>query len=223
MGSNGMQSLHLRSVDFRVAFELLGLGLDPIILSGERAGDMKKLLVMIMVATGAVLAACGGGGDDAPLGVANNTTLATNATTAAAVINQPFAFPAGVPAFGTTSATTVQFTSTSTVPAFSVASAQGTASGSTSFGSCIFAVTQSTFPAGHPLALNQTVTVNPCNMNVNTAGAVANGVATSRSVALVLGAASSAGASVTVGVNAGGQLTLNGNIVATVVLTPVSG
>jgi hypothetical protein len=60
-------------------------------------------------------------------------------------------------------------------------------------------------------------------MNVNTAGAVANGVATSRSVALVLGAASSAGASVTVGVNAGGQLTLNGNIVATVVLTPVSG
>lgn len=115
------------------------------------------------------------------------------------------------------------FTSTGTTPAFSIVAEGGTATGTTTFGSCIFAVTSSTFPAGHRLALGQTVTVNPCNMNVNTAGAVANGVATSRSVALVLGAAASAGSSVTVGVNPGGQLSLNGNIVTTVTLTPVSG
>jgi hypothetical protein len=91
------------------------------------------------------------------------------------------------------------------------------------FGSCIFAVTSSNFAAGHPLALGQTVTVNPCNVDVNTTGAVANGVATSRSVALLLGAAASAGSSVIISVTAGGALTLNGSNVGTVTLTPVSG
>ena len=75
----------------------------------------------------------------------------------------------------------------------------------------------------HPLALGQTVTVNPCTVNANTTGAVANGQATSRSVALVLGAAASANSTVTVGVNAGGQIVLNGALVTTIQLTPVSG
>jgi hypothetical protein len=185
---------------------------------------MKKLIgMMVALGASALLYACGGGGGDQPLGVAGNTTLAVNSAVAPAVVNTPFTFPAGVPALGTTGSTSVTFTSTSTAPQFKVESTQGTASGVTSFGSCIFAVTSSTFPAGHPLAQGQTVTVNPCNMTVGTAGAVANGVAQSRSIALVLGAASSAGASVTVGVNPGGQLTLNGNIVGTVTLTPVTG
>ena len=185
---------------------------------------MKKLLGFIVaVGVSALLYACGGGGDEQPLGVAGNTTLATNSTTAAAVVNTPFTFSSGVPAFGTTAATTVQFTSTSTAPAFSVSSGGATASGTTSFGSCVFAVTSSSFPAGHPMAVGQTVTVNPCNLSVNTAGAVANGVATSRSVALLLGAASSAGSGNAIAVTAGGALTLNGNNVGLVTLTPVSG
>jgi hypothetical protein len=183
---------------------------------------MKKLLVIVAVATGAVLAACGGGSDQ-PLGVATPTTVSTNSTVASAVVAQPFAFASGVPAFGTTSTTTVTFTGTSTanIPA-KIETPTGSAQVTTTFGSCIFAVASVTGTVGS-LKVGDTITVNPCNMNVNTAGAVANGVATSRSVALVLGAASSAGATVTVGVNPGGQLTLNGTQVGTVTLVPVSG
>ncbi len=181
---------------------------------------MKYKLAAIFCA--ALAGGCGGGGDPV-LGVTANTTVATTGAAAAAVANVPFSFSSGVAALGTNAATTVQFTSSSATPAFNIASGGATATGTTTFGSCIFAVTSSTFPTGHALALGQTVTVNPCNLSVGTAGALANGVATSRSVALVLGAAASANTAVTVGVNPGGQLTLNGNIVTTVVLTPVSG
>jgi hypothetical protein len=73
------------------------------------------------------------------------------------------------------------------------------------------------------LAVGKTVTVNPCNINVNSKGLAANGQGVSRSIALVLGAAASAGVPVTVGVNPGGQLTLNGREVGTVTLVPVTG
>lgn len=184
---------------------------------------MKKLHLLLsglLLSLG--LVACGGGSDTPAMVAASNTTLPANATTTDAVTNVPFAFPAGVPSFGTTSTTTVAFTNTSTTPAFSIATSTGTATGTTQFGSCIFAVQAITGTVGN-LTVGSTITVNPCNMNVNTTGAVANGVATSRSVALVLGAASSAGATVTVGVNPGGQLTLNGSLVGTVTLVPVSG
>lgn len=180
---------------------------------------MKYKLAAVLCA---VLAGCGGGGDPI-LGVTADTTLSTNATTAAAVANTPFSFSSGVAALGTTGATTVQFTSATATPGFNIASGGNTATGSTTFGSCIFAVASSSFPAGHSLAAGQTVTVNPCNLSVNTSGAVANGVATSRSVALLLGAAASAGSTVTIAVTAGGALTLNGSNVGLVTLVPVSG
>lgn len=186
---------------------------------------MNKTLKLLLAASAAVvLTACGGNDDPEVLLVAPpSVALAAAPTTVAAVEDVPFTFPAGVPALGTTGTTTVAFTSTGTTPAFSIASPSGTATGVTTFGSCIFAITASTFPTGHALAQGQTVVVNPCNLNVGTAGAVANGVAQSRSIALILGAAASANQSVSVGVNPGGQLTVNGNIVGTVTLTPVSG
>ena len=180
-------------------------------------------LAFSAVAAAALLAACGGGSSD-PVLVANaDATVPTNATVAGALAGTSFAFPSGVPALGTTGTTTLAFTGTAASPGFSVGSGGNTATGSAAFGSCIFAVTSSNFPAGHSLALGQTVTVNPCNMSVNTTGAVANGVATSRSVALLLGAAASAGSSVIISVTPGGALTLNGSNVGTVTLTPVSG
>ena len=184
-----------------------------------------KLLKIVLLAAAVTLSACGDGGGTAEpvLVVASDAVLPAAPTTTAAVVSTPFVFPSGVAALGSTTPTTVTFTSTAASPTFAIASGTGTATGTTTFGSCIFAVTSSTFPAGHPLALGQTVTVNPCNFKVGTAGAIANGVAQSRSIALLLGAASSANAAVTVGVNPGGQLTLNGNTVGTVTLTPVSG
>jgi hypothetical protein len=187
---------------------------------------MKKILSLALaVFTAAALTACGGGGGEpAPVQVvAGDTTLPANATTTAAVTNIPFTFPAGISDFATTSTTTVMWTNTSTTPAFSIASGGNTATGTTTFGSCIFAISASTFPTGSRLAKGNTITVNPCNIRVNTAGLSANGVGATRSVALALGAAVSAGSTITVSVNPGGQLTLNGQSVGTVTLVPVSG
>lgn len=171
------------------------------------------------------LVGCGGGSNPpAPIyGVAGDTVVAAGPVVTAAVVNTAFNFSSGVPGLGTTAATSVAFTSTAASPAFEISSGGFKAEGTTTFGSCIFKVGNSTFPAGHALANGQTVTVNPCNININTTGATANGQATSRSVALLLGAAASAGATVTVAVNAGGQIVLNGATVATVTLTPVTG
>lgn len=184
--------------------------------------NLKHLLVSF--AAVALVGCGGGGGEPAPVQVAPPVvTLPAAPTTVAAVEDVPFTFPAGVPDLGTTGTTTVAFTDTSTTPAFSIASGGNTATGTTQFGSCIFVVTASTFPAGSRLALGNTVVVNPCNINVNTAGQQATGVAATRSVALLLGSAASAGASITVAVNPGGQLTLNGVSVGTVTLVPVTG
>lgn len=185
----------------------------------------KTASLLFSVLAAVALGGCGGGGGEpAPVLVAPPAVaLAAAPTTTAAVEDVPFTFPAGVTELGTTGTTTVAFTDTATTPAFTIASGGNTASGTTQFGSCIFVVTASTFPPGSRLALGNTVTVNPCNINVNTAGQQANGVAASRSVALQLGAAVSSGASVTVQVNPGGQLVLNGQSVGTVTLTPVTG
>src|SRR6185369_326091 len=155
----------------------------------------KTLKLVLALLASAFLAACGGSDEPAQVAAAD-ASLAASPTTTAAVANTPFAFPSGVASFGTTATTTVAFTSTATTPAFSIASGGNTATGTTTFGSCIFAVTSSTFPAGSRLAVGQIVTVNPCNINLNTQGQSANGVASTRSVALLLGAAVSSGTSV---------------------------
>jgi hypothetical protein len=187
---------------------------------------MNKLLSSVSLGLlTLVLYGCGGGNDGtAPKPAAvvpTATTLAATPTTVDAVATVPFTFSA-VPSFGTTATTTVTFTNTATTPAFSIASGSNTATGTTTFGSCDFHVTASTFVAPSPLAVGQTIIVNPCNINVDTKGEPA-GVAQQRAIALVLGSAASTGTTVTVGVTAGGQLTLNGNAVGTVTLVPVTG
>lgn len=172
---------------------------------------------------GLALAGCGGGGGSETMVVADDARLEASPTTIAAVKDESFVFATGVPALGTSGSTTLKFTDDSATPAFSIAADGYTATGTTAFGSCIFRVSNSNFPAEHPLANGKTVTVNPCTLNVSTSGATANGVATTRSVVLLLGAAQSAGASVTVGINASGGLTLNGSLVGTVTLTPITG
>lgn len=187
---------------------------------------MKILSGFAAALAALVLSACGGGGSDSVMAAASDTVLAASPTTTAAVTGTTFSFPSGVAELGTSTATTVTFSKNpadASKPLFTITTDSGTATGTTAFGSCIFAVTSTTgtVPAG--LRVGQTVTVHPCNLSVATAGAVANGVATSRSIALVLGAAASANATITVGVNPGGGLTLNGNLVGTITLVPVTG
>jgi hypothetical protein len=202
------------------------------IQSTTRSRTARMVFALAIVSTATMFAAC----DDDPTAptmvVAGNTTLATNATVASSIVGIPFSFPGGAGAIapavaGQNLALTFGGTATAPTATMVITTAAGATTGTitanATFGSCIFAVTASTFPAGHALAQGQTVTVNPCNVSIGTAGAVANGVAQSRSIALLLGAASSSNQQVTVGVNAGGQLTLNGNTVGTVTLVPVSG
>lgn len=187
---------------------------------------MKKVLASVFATIVAVsLTACGGGGGEPPATqvAAADTSIPANGTTTAAVTNIPFAFPSGVTEFGTTGTTTLAFTDTSTTPAFSIVSGTNTATGTTTFGSCDFKVVASTFPSGSKLAQGQIIVVTPCNISVNTKGVGANGVAASRSVALALGSAVSSGQTVTVQVNPGGQLTLNGKSVGSVTLVAVTG
>ena len=187
---------------------------------------MKKtvtLLMSFLLAT--ALVGCGGDDDEpAPVAVvATATTLSASPATMAAVEGVPFTFPAGVPDFGTTGTTTVAFTDTSTTPAFSISSGGNTATGTTAFGSCIFRITASTFPSTHRMAAGNTITVNPCNIKVETSGMRVDAPAEQRSVALLLGSAASSGVAVTVDVNPGGQLTINGKAAGTVTIVFVTG
>jgi len=180
-------------------------------------------LALGAVAAAALLAACGGGSSEPILVASSDAEVATNATVAGALAGTSFAFDAGVAALGTTGATTLAFSGTAAAPGFAVSSGGNTASGTAGFGSCIFVVSSSTFPAGHPMAQGQTVTVNPCSIKINVTGVTANGQATPRNVGLVLGSAASSGATVILGVTPSGGLVVNGANIVTISLTPVSG
>ena len=185
---------------------------------------MRNIFAVALVAGMAMLPACGGGGEPVAISVASaDTVVAVNPDVAAAVTNSPFTFTNGVTELGTTSTTTLAFTSSATTPAFSIASGGSTATGTTTFGSCIFVVGVSNFPAGHRLSAGQTITVNPCNIRINTTGQVANGETRSRPVTLVLGTTSSGGQATSVVVTSTGQVLLNGRTVGTVSTSQVSG
>jgi hypothetical protein len=193
---------------------------------------MKKLVLLAAVLSSAVLlSACGGGGGGNESVVASaDAQLAINPNTGPAVVSsmagEAFSFGAGVPALGTNAATTVSLAAPAAAggaPRFSVASGGNTASGTMGFGSCIFRVVTSTFPAGHELEEGAQVTVNPCNIRLSTQGAPADSVARERAAVFILGTAASAGTSVSVSISASGQVTVNGQVAGTVTIQPVTG
>jgi hypothetical protein len=119
--------------------------------------------------------------DDPATGVTPpaSAKVPVNAGVATAVANKPFTFASGVPAFGTTTSTTVTLTSAS---AAKIDSGGKTAATGLRFGSCIYTVMTSTFVAPSPLAMGQTITVSPCDMKLNDM---------TNNASLTLGAASS--------------------------------
>jgi hypothetical protein len=169
----------------------------------------------------------------APVLVAQaDAVVPMNPTVASAIVGTKFSFPGGAGAMDpslanqnldlTFGGTASAVTSTAVITSPSGA-AVGNFTSAMAFGSCDFTITASTFPAGSKLATGQKLVINPCNMNVRTAGTPANGVAATRSAALLLGSAVSSGQSVTISVNPGGQLTLNGQTIGTVTVTPTTG
>lgn len=193
---------------------------------------MKSTVSLVLAFfTAAALVGCGGdggggGGGAEPTPVAvvpGATTLAASSTTTAAVTAIPFTFPAGVPELGTTAATTITFTNTATTPAFTIASGGNTASGITTFGSCIFQVITSTFPADHQLAAGKTKVIENCSIKVDTAGVHLDALAEDRTVQLLLGGSESTGERINIDVNPAGQLVVNGQVVGSVTIVLVTG
>ena len=187
---------------------------------------LNKRLVSLLVipAASVVLAGCfwDSGSDSAPTVASTDLTVAAAATTLSAVVNTDYVFPA-VPAFGTASATTVSFTSTTATPAFSISSAEGKATGTTTFGSCIFTVTGSTFPVSSLLGVGKVVTVDPCSLTVKVRGVEAGGQPASLGTVLVLGTLSSGSVTKTVTIDANGNVAVGGVTLGTVTLVESTG
>ncbi len=161
----------------------------------------------------------------APVNVATtNLTAAVTTGTVAALANLTFSVPdaGGISPSLAGQAATVSFSNTSSpTPTMTIGSGGQTASGTTTFGSCILTITSSSFPASSALGLGKTLVINPCNITVATSGSTAG--SSNRGVSLVLGSSTSTGLVVPVVLSNNGSVSLGGVTLGTVNVTPTSG
>lgn len=190
----------------------------------------NKISLAAMLLGGSMLLAACGGGDNAPLApfATTNTTAAINPTTGPAtvqaVLGTNFAFTSGVSSLGTTSATSLTLSNTSAAPSFTLSSDSYTAAGKMTYGSCIFTIVSSTYPAAFThLQVGQTTTISPCNVAVDTAGLKADGLAKSTNVTLVLGATTSTPVTLTVSISSTGVVTVNDSPYGSVTVVMATG
>jgi hypothetical protein len=173
---------------------------------------LRRMAIAGVLAGMVLILGCGGGaGEEDTTKVAASDTAASTPTalaqTVKALDSQPFAFSNGsaVSESGgcqpdcsslATQPMTLTFTNTAaptptaTVTAPTVTGTNGqqaSFTGATTFGSCTFVVTASTFRAGTGPQVGNTITVNPCQVNIKTGGVQANGQATVVQILLHLG------------------------------------
>ena len=171
--------------------------------------QFKHSALLLALAGSVILAGCGSSSSGTTTAATDLPPVSLGPSNGAALINavtgKTFSFPSstGVTALGTTGPTTVSFAGQS----FSIAqTGSGTASGTMTYGSCIFTVTSSTLPA---LPVGTVKTVNPCSLDVNTAGQ-GTGSSQQRPVTLILGTITSDPTTVAVLVTAQGEVIVNG-------------
>jgi hypothetical protein len=186
---------------------------------------LNKLMAGLVMAGGVMaLVGCGGGGaPDLVTKASENLTVKATAASVQAIDGTSFSFPNGVPAFGTTAATTFEIGGTAAQPTYSVASGGNTASGNLDFGSCILNLTKSSFLPTSPLAQGGKLTVPTCTFTVGTSGAVADGVARNRTITLTIGTANSNGVQKLVTISETGEVTVDGVIVGNVTVEVSTG
>jgi hypothetical protein len=113
----------------------------------------------------------------------------TEQATVADVNNEAFTFPSGAvfhPALANSAAT---LTFTNNASTFTLSSPEGTAAGTNTFGSCILAVTTSTYPLGAGPQATDVLTLNQCDFdNTDNTLTVSNGSLTATSAAGVASA-----------------------------------
>jgi hypothetical protein len=198
----------------------------------------------IGLALSAALAACGGGGDNpapAPITLAAADTVVplTSATVASlvpaagappivATFNSGFSGTNTKPGAGGApvdlkGVTTLTFTAPATgtaPPPFTITNGGGTAHGTTTFGSCIFTVTDSTVT---DLPVGTVLTVNPCTLTVPTNGDPANGIPTTQNSTLLLGSTTSSSIPLAVTIDSSGTVTIGSTPAGTVPTTVLTG
>lgn len=188
----------------------------------------KFALAGLAVCGSVLLAGCGGGGSDDASPVAQSDLTVdikptTGAATVASVLGQNFEFANGISALGTTASTSLKLAGDAKKPSFVISSGADSASGAMTYGSCIFTVGQSTFVAGHPLALGKVTTVNLCQLRVALKGRVADGRQFDADVRFALGNALSNAAFISAAINANGMVTLNGLPIGSVPVVSATG
>lgn len=161
----------------------------------------------------AALMACGGGSSTPARVASTDTTLtvgpSTGVAATAAVSGKTFSFPNG--SLGGTTAATVTLTSGvgGANSTFELKSGADTVTGDYTYGSCIFTIKTTSNATLYPVG--KVVTYNPCSFVVSTAGATADGVATSRNVTFDLGrGGKSSGPIFPVTVNPDGSILVGG-------------
>jgi hypothetical protein len=128
--------------------------------------SIHKLKFLALAGATAALVACGGGSGGIST-ISGNQTGNITAANISVLLGKTVTFASGVPAFGTTSSTTLTFGGTDAAPTATITAGSSTATADVSFGSCIFKVKTSSMshiPAG------STVTVNPCTVTFQTNG-----------------------------------------------------
>jgi hypothetical protein len=201
---------------------------------------MKKLVFLLaaVVTSALTLTACGGGGSATPIVAKTDANAQIDASTGveitSAVLDKPFTFDNGVPEFGTVTPTTVTFKQRTAAmpsdpavpaenPAFTITAGGNSAQGLMEFGSCKFHVQVSTFPAGHPLAAGNVVTVASCGLTASVKGTPADGNGRAHNVVLFLNAARSEAVVLVVIVTPDGRVIVNGVIVVKIDVGPLTG
>ncbi len=139
----------------------------------------------------------------------------------------PASFPAGVAAFGTTVPTTLTFSTNDTnaaTPIFKVKTATDSASGVTTFGSCIFTVTSSTYLAPDTLVVGKRIEVSPCEVKVATNGQAVGDTITNVAATFKLGTSTAVATTFTkVSISSTGVVSVDGLVVGTVDVKTVTG
>jgi hypothetical protein len=173
--------------------------------------QVKHSALLLALAGSVILAGCGSSSSSTTTSASDLPAVALTPTNGASLINavtgKTFAFPgtAGVPALGTTGPTSVAF-SGQNFTITQTGSSAGSYSGTMSYGSCIFTVTATSLST---VKIGDKITVNPCSLDINTAGQ-GTGSTQDRPVTLVLGTTTSIPTAVPVLVTAQGEVIVNG-------------
>ncbi len=185
--------------------------------------SMLRLAAAVSIG-GLLLVACGKSSTSPtpdPVAAAD-VNVPVAASTVALLFGDTLTFDSGIPALGTTAASTLMFSANpedSATPMFSLTSGSDTISGTVAFGSCLFIISVSTNP---PPNVGDTVAVDPCNLAVQTSGATV-GVTTPVNVSVQLGSTTAPLTPRNVVITPSGNLNVNtkdGNIIATAIEVP---